>query len=122
MPRAKKGFKARRRRNRSLKAMKGYRGKRGTCFRIGSENLIHAGLHMYRGRKQRKRDFRSLWIARINAAARQLGMSYSQFIGGLNKAGVSLNRKMISELAITDPAAFESLVDASVAAGARRAA
>lgn len=102
--------------------MKGYRGKRGTCYRIGAETLIHAGQHMYRGRKQRKRDFRALWITRINAAVRQLGVSYSQFMGGLGKASVGLNRKMLAELAITDPGAFQEVVDASVKAGARRAA
>jgi large subunit ribosomal protein L20 len=116
MPRAKRGVKARRRRNRVLKAIKGYRGKRGNCYAIGSESLHHAWMHMYRHRKQRKRDFRSLWIIRINAAVRQLGTSYSRFIGGVGKTGIGLNRKMLAELAISDPAAFKAVVQAATAA------
>jgi large subunit ribosomal protein L20 len=115
MPRAKKGYKARRRRNRVLKAIKGYRGKRGTCYAIGSEALHHAWQHMYRHRKQRKRDFRRLWIIRINAAARPLGVSYSKLMGGLKGSDVEINRKMLAELAISDPAAFKALVQAAEA-------
>src|SRR5262245_12401704 len=116
MPRANRGVKARRRRNRVLKAIKGYRGKRGTCYAIGSESLHHAWMHMYRHRKQRKRDFRALWIIRINAAVRQLGTSYSRFVGGMGKTGIGLNRKMLAELAISDPAAFKAVVQAATAA------
>ena len=115
MPRAKRGFKARRRRNRILKAAKGFRGKRSSCHAIANEAVQHAWMHMYRSRKVKKRDFRSLWIMRINAAARGLGQSYSKVIGSLGKAGVELNRKMLAEIAIADPAAFQSLVQAAQA-------
>src|SRR6478736_1605858 len=83
MPRAKRGFKARRRRNRVLKWAKGFRGKRKNCHAIANESVQHAWMHMYRSRKVRKRDFRSLWIQRINAAARALGISYSKLMGKL---------------------------------------
>ena len=109
MPRVKRGFKARRRRNRILKAAKGFRGKRSSCHAIANEAVQHAWMHMYRSRKQRKRDFRNLWIVRINAAAHNLGKSYSRLIGGLGKADVSLNRKMLAEIAISDPVAFEKV-------------
>ena len=111
MPRAKRGFKARRRRNRLLKWAKGFRGKRSKCHAIANESVQHAWLHMYRSRKQRKRDFRALWIQRINAAARALGHSYSKLIGKLDKAQVTLNRKMLAEIAISDPAAFQAIVN-----------
>jgi len=117
MPRAKRGFKARRRRNRVLKAAKGFRGKRSTCHAVANEAVQHAWMHMYRSRKVRKRDFRALWIVRINAATRQLGTSYSRLIGGLKQNEVSLNRKMLAELAITDPAAFKAVVSAASASG-----
>jgi large subunit ribosomal protein L20 len=109
MPRAKRGFKARRRRNRILKAAKGFRGKRSSCHAIANEAVQHAWLHMYRSRKQRKRDFRSLWIMRINAAARTLDMSYSKLIGQLSRANIGLNRKMLAEIAISDPVAFQAI-------------
>jgi large subunit ribosomal protein L20 len=112
MPRAKRGFKARRRRNRVLKWAKGFRGKRKNCHAIANESVQHAWLHMYRSRKQRKRDFRALWIQRINAAARSLGISYSKLIGKLDKANIKLNRKMMAEIAISDPVAFQQLVAA----------
>jgi large subunit ribosomal protein L20 len=112
MPRAKRGFKARRRRNRVLKAAKGFRGKRSSCHAIANEAVQHAWLHMYRSRKQRKRDFRALWIQRINAAARGLGVSYSKLIGKLGSANIELNRKMLAELAISDPVAFQAVVAA----------
>src|SRR5215813_9524384 len=110
MPRAKRGFKARRRRNRVLKAASGYRGKRSSCHAIANEAVQHAWLHMYRSRKQRKRDFRSLWIMRINAAARTLDTSYSKLMGKLGSTGVQLNRKMLAEIAISDPVAFQAIV------------
>lgn len=110
MPRAKRGFKARRRRNRLLKWAKGFRGKRSKCHAVANESVQHAWLHMYRSRKQRKRDYRVLWIQRINAAARALGVSYSKLIGKLTKTGVQLNRKMLAEIAISDPVAFKAIV------------
>src|SRR3954465_10261924 len=106
MPRAKRGFKARRRRNRILKAASAFRGKRSSCHAIANEAVQHAWMHMYRSRKVRKRDFRSLWIVRINAATHRVGQSYSRFIGGLGKQSIALNRKMLSEIAISDPVAF----------------
>ena len=112
MPRAKRGFKARRRRNRVLKWAKGFRGKRSSCHAIANEAVQHAWMHMYRSRKQRKRDFRALWIQRINAASRNLGISYSKLIGKLGAAKVQLNRKMLAELAISDPVAFQAVVNA----------
>ena len=112
MPRAKRGFKARRRRNRILKAASGFRGKRSSCHAIANEAVQHAWMHMYRSRKVRKRDFRSLWIQRINAAARGVGVSYSKLIGKLNAAGVELNRKMLAEIAISDPVAFKAIASA----------
>ncbi|MBA3540940.1 MAG: 50S ribosomal protein L20 [Deltaproteobacteria bacterium] len=113
MPRAKRGFKARRRRNRILKWASGFRGKRNSCHAAANEAVQHAWLHMYRSRKQRKRDFRALWITRINAATRVLGISYSKFIGKMNTAGVQLNRKMLAEIAISDPVAFQAIVNAA---------
>jgi len=110
MPRAKRGFKARRRRNRLLKWAKGFRGKRSKCHAIANESVQHAWMHMYRSRKQRKRDFRGLWIQRINAAARTLGISYSKLMGKLGTADVQLNRKMLAEIAISDPVAFQAIV------------
>jgi large subunit ribosomal protein L20 len=109
MPRAKKGFKARRRRNRILKWAKGYRGKRGNCYKPARETVHHAWTFMYRHRRERKGDFRRLWIVRINAAARTLGVSYSKLLGALGKAGVALDRKSLAELAVTDPAAFKAV-------------
>ena len=112
MPRAKRGFKARRRRNRLLKWAKGFRGKRSKCHAIANESVQHAWMHMYKSRKQRKRDFRALWIQRINAAARTHGISYSKLIGKLGTANVQLNRKMLAEIAISDPVAFQAIVGA----------
>ena len=112
MPRAKRGFKARRRRNRLLKWAKGFRGKRKNCHAIANESVQHAWMHMYRSRKVKKRDFRALWIQRINAAARALGISYSKLMGQLNKSGVELNRKMLAEIAISDPVAFQKIIAA----------
>jgi large subunit ribosomal protein L20 len=112
MPRAKRGFKARRRRNRILKAAKGFRGKRSSCHAIANEAVQHAWMHMYRSRKVRKRDFRSLWIQRINAAARSLDTTYSKLIGKLGTSGVQLNRKMLAEIAISDPVAFKAIATA----------
>ncbi len=110
MPRAKRGFKARRRRNRLLKWAKGFRGKRSKCHAIANESVQHAWLHMYRSRKVRKREFRGLWIQRINAASRTLGISYSKLIGKLGKADIQLNRKMLADIAISDPVAFQAII------------
>jgi large subunit ribosomal protein L20 len=109
MPRAKRGVKARRRRNRILKAASGYRGKRSSCHAVAAETVHHAWQHAYRHRRERKRDFRKLWIVRINAAVRPLGGSYSRLIGSLKKHDILLNRKMLAELAISDPAAFKAI-------------
>jgi large subunit ribosomal protein L20 len=109
MPRAKKGYKARRRRNRILKWAKGYRGKRGNCYKSARETVHHAWTFMYRHRKERKADFRSLWIIRINAAARPLGVSYSKLIGALARANVALDRKSLADLAVSDPNAFKAV-------------
>ena len=113
MPRARRGFKARRRRNRILKEAKGFRGKRSSCHAVANEAVQHKWMHQYRARRQQKRDFRALWIQRINAAVRGLGLSYSRLIGGLGKTGVGLNRKMLAELAISDPVAFQAVVNSA---------
>ena len=115
MPRAKRGFKARRRRNRVLKEAQGFRGKRRSCHAIAMETLQHAWMHAYRNRKKKKRDFRALWITRINAAVRPLGTSYSRLVGGLKKNDIEINRKMLAELAISDPATFQAVVSTAVA-------
>jgi large subunit ribosomal protein L20 len=109
MPRAKRGFKARRRRNRILKWAKGYRGKRGNCYKPARETVHHAWTFMYRHRKMRKGDFRRLWIIRINAAARTIGVSYSKLIGALAKAGIALDRKSLADLAVSDPTTFKAI-------------
>jgi large subunit ribosomal protein L20 len=116
MARAKRGFKARRRRNRVLKAAKGMRGKRHNCHAVAAESVHHAWMHMYRGRKQRKRDFRALWITRISAAVRPLDVSYSRLIGSLKAQNIELNRKMLAEIAISDPAAFKAIVNTAAQA------
>ena len=109
MPRAKKGFKARRRRNRILKWAKGYRGKRGNCYKPARETVHHAWVFMYRHRKERKGEFRRLWIVRINAAARLIGSSYSKLMGALGKLGIELDRKSLADLAVSDPNAFKAI-------------
>ncbi|ORJ63585.1 50S ribosomal protein L20 [Geothermobacter hydrogeniphilus] len=111
MPRVKRGFKARRRRNKILKLAKGYRGARSKLFRSATEAVDRALNYAYRDRKVRKRDFRALWIARINAAARDNGLSYSRLVYGLKKADVQLDRKILAELAVSDPSGFSSVVE-----------
>lgn len=113
MPRVKRGFKARQRRNKFLKAAKGYRGARRTLYKHAKQTVHRAWAYAYRDRRQRKRQFRRLWIARINAAARLNGMSYSRLIGGLNKAQIEIDRKILAELAIFDPAAFSRVAEAA---------
>lgn len=112
MPRVKRGFKARRRRNKILKAAKGYRGGQSKQFRTATISVNRAGVYAYRDRRKRKRDFRKLWIIRINAAARENGLSYSKFINGLNKSGINLDRKILADMAVMDKAAFSQLASA----------
>ncbi|BBO85140.1 50S ribosomal protein L20 [Desulfosarcina ovata] len=107
--RIKRGFKARRRRQKVLKLAKGFRGGHSKLFRTAADTVDRALNYAYRDRKQRKRQFRRLWIARINAAARMNDLSYSRFISGLKKADVDLDRKVLAELAISDPAGFSQI-------------
>lgn len=109
MPRVKRGAKARRRRKKILKAAKGYRGGLSKQFRTASVSVDRAGMYAYRDRRNRKRDFRRLWIIRINAAARENGLSYSKLMGSLKKAGIDLDRKMLADMAVHDPTAFSQL-------------
>lgn len=111
MPRVKRGVTARARHKKVLKLAKGYRGRRKNVYRVAKQAVIKAGQYAYRDRRQRKRQFRALWIARINAAARECGLSYSRFINGLSKAGVELDRKVLADLAVFDKAAFAALAD-----------
>ena len=111
MARVKGGVNAKKRHNRVLKLAKGYRGARSKQYRVAKQSVMRALTSSYAGRKQRKRQFRQLWIARINAAARINGLSYRKLMHGLKLAGVDINRKMLSELAISDPAAFTALTD-----------
>ena len=111
MPRVTRGFKARRRRNKILKMASGFRGGRSRLIRSASEAVDRALCFAYRDRRQRKRDFRKLWIARISAAAKLAGTSYSKLIGGLKKANVQLDRKVLSNMAILDPQAFTRIVE-----------
>ncbi len=115
MPRVKRGFKARRRRNKVLKAAKGYRGGHSKLFRTAQESVDKAQAYAYVGRRIKKRDFRSLWITRINAACRMNGLSYSRMINGLNKANIKVNRKMLADLAVRDQAAFAALAKQALA-------
>ena len=116
MPRAKGGPKSHRRRNRIRKHAKGFRGGRSKLWKAAVEAVHRAWRYSFFHRRKRKGDFRSLWIVRINAAARELGISYSKLIAGLSKAGITLDRKILSDLAISDPAAFKSVVEAAKAA------
>ena len=116
MPRVKRGVTARARHKKVLDQAKGYRGRRSRVYRVAKQAVMKSGQYAYIGRKQKKRDFRSLWITRISAAAKLNGMNYSTFINGLKKAGIDLNRKMLSEIAISDPAAFTALTEQAKAA------
>ena len=111
MPRVKTGVTAHARHKKILKLAKGYRGARSKQFKKANETVMKAGQYAYRDRRVKKREFRRLWIARINAAARINGISYSRLICGLTKAGVAIDRKMMAELAVSDAAAFAKLVD-----------
>ncbi len=111
MPRARVGAARRQRHKRTLKAASGYYGQRSIQFRVAKEAVRRAGVYAYRHRRLRKREFRYLWIARVSAACHARGLTYSQFMGGLKKAQVLINRKMLSELAIHEPTAFDKLVE-----------
>ncbi len=111
MPRVKTGTVTRARHKKVMKQAKGYFGSKHRLYKTAKEQVMHSGKYAYRDRKQNKREFRKLWIVRINAACRENEISYSKFINGLNKAGVTINRKMLSEIAIDNPATFKDLVD-----------
>lgn len=111
MARVKRGVQSKARHKKILKMAKGYRGRAKNCIRVAIERVEKALRYAYRDRRNRKRDFRALWIQRINAAVREHGMVYSQFMGKLKKAGISLNRKMLAEIAIHEPSTFASLVE-----------
>lgn len=115
MARVKGGLGAKKRHNRTLKLAKGYRGARSKQYRVAKQSVMRALTSSYAGRKERKRQFRQLWIARINAAARMNGLSYSRFMYGLKLAEIDINRKMLSEMAISDPEGFASLVETAKA-------
>ena len=116
MPRVKRGVTARARHKKVLALAKGYRGRRKNVYRVAKQAVMKAGQYAYRDRRQRKRQFRQLWIARINAAARQHGLSYSKFMNGLKRAAIELDRKVLADLAVFDKAAFAQLVEKAKAA------
>ncbi|HEX7719593.1 MAG: 50S ribosomal protein L20 [Thiobacillus sp.] len=111
MPRVKRGVTARASHKRVLDAAKGYRGRRKNVFRVANEAVMKAGQYQYRDRRQRKRQFRALWIARINAASRQHGLTYSVFMNGLSRAEIGIDRKVLSDIAIFDKDAFAKIVE-----------
>lgn len=111
MARVKGAMMTRKRRNKTLKLAKSYWGSKSTHFKMAKQAVYKSGVYAYKGRKLKKRQFRSLWITRISAAVKPYGLNYSRFINGLKKAGIEMNRKSISELAINEPAAFASLVE-----------
>ena len=113
MARVRNGVVTKQRHKKILKAARGYFGSKHREFKSAKEQLMHAGAYAYRDRRQKKREFRKLWIVRINAACREEGISYSRFIEGLNKAGIQIDRKMLSEIAINDKEAFKKLVEAA---------
>ena len=113
--RVKRGFKARRRRNKVLKLAKGFRGGRSKLYRTAADSVDKALMYAYRDRRAKKRDFRKLWIVRINAGARMNGLSYSRFMHGLKLAGAELDRKVLADLAVSDPAGFSQLASTAAA-------
>jgi large subunit ribosomal protein L20 len=117
MPRVKGGPKARRRHNRVLKLTQGHKGAKHRLWRKGHEAMLHALKYAYRDRRNRKRDFRRLWITRINAAARLNGLSYSRLVNGLHRAGVQLDRKVLADMAVRDAAGFARLVEVAKISG-----
>ena len=116
MPRVKRGVTARARHKKVLALAKGYRGRRKNVYRVAKQAVMKAGQYAYRDRRQRKRQFRRLWIARINAAARMYGLSYSKFMNGLKKAAVEIDRKVLADIAVFDKNTFASLVEKAKAA------
>lgn len=116
MARVKGAMMTRKRRNKTLKLAKGYFGAKSKHFKMAKQAVMKSGQYAYIGRKQKKRDFRKLWITRISAAAKMNGMNYSTFMNGVNKAGINLNRKMLSEIAISDPADFTAIAEKAKAA------
>jgi large subunit ribosomal protein L20 len=112
----KRAVNAHKKRRSTLEAASGYRGQRSRLYRKAKEQLLHSGVYAYRDRKKRKGDFRKLWITRINAAARQHGLTYNRFMQGLKLAGVEVDRKVLADLAVTDPSAFATLVETAKAA------
>ncbi|WP_418570473.1 50S ribosomal protein L20 [Ruminococcus sp.] len=116
MARVKGAMMTRKRRNKTLKLTKGYFGAKSKHFKMAKQAVMKSGQYAYIGRKQKKRDFRKLWITRISAAAKMNGMNYSTFMNGVNKAGINLNRKMLSEIAISDPAGFTAIAEKAKAA------
>jgi large subunit ribosomal protein L20 len=111
MPRVKRGVTARARHKKVLELAKGFRGRRKNVYRIAKQAVMKAGQYAYRDRRNRKRVFRRLWIARINAAARSHGVTYSRFMAGIKKASIAIDRKMLADMAVNDPAAFGSIVE-----------
>ena len=111
MPRVKRGVTARARHKKVLDQAKGFRGRRKNVYRIAKEAVMKAGQYAYRDRRNKKRDFRALWITRINAAARDAGVTYSQFMAGLKKAGIEVDRKVLADLAVFDKPAFGKIVE-----------
>jgi large subunit ribosomal protein L20 len=111
MPRASNAVARKRRKKKVLKQAKGYYGRKHSSYRLANEQLMRSGAYAFRDRRARKRDFRRLWITRINAAARREGMSYSEFIHGLDEAGIEVNRKMLAEIAVNDPDGFRRFVE-----------
>ena len=111
MPRVKRGVIARAAHKKVIKAAKGFRGRRGNVFRIANEAVMRAGQYAYRDRRNKKREFRALWITRINAGAREAGLTYSQFMAGLKKGGIDMDRKVLADLAVFDKAAFGKIVE-----------
>ena len=109
MPRVKRGVTARKRHKKVIARASGFRGRRNNVYRVAKQAVMRADQFAYRDRRRKKRDFRSLWIIRINAAARRHGMTYSQFVGNLRRVGVTINRKMLAELAVADDAAFNEI-------------
>jgi large subunit ribosomal protein L20 len=115
MPRVKRGVQARARHKKILNQAKGFRGRRKNVFRVAKQAVIKAGVYAYRDRRQKKRQFRALWIARINAAARECGLSYSRMINGLKKAQVEVDRKVLADIAVFDKAGFAALAETAKA-------
>jgi len=111
MPRVKRGVTARAKHKKVLAQAKGYRGRRKNVFRVAKQAVMKAGQYAYRDRRRRKREFRALWIVRINAAARQCGLSYSAFMSGLKKAAIEIDRKVLADIAVADRAAFAKLAE-----------